>query len=359
MSNSTHSRPKFFSAAISRAAILTAALCVGCANQAAASAKILRFGYILSPDSQLGEGEKVFAAEITARTGGRYIVEDYPNAMLGGEVAMMNDVKLGALDLAFITGAPLPKLLPEAGVFNIPFLFRDVGEARVVLDGPIGNDYLEKFTQTGLYALAWGENGMRHITNSKRPIRTPEDLAGLKLRLPQSDVMTAGFKALGAEVQQIPFPRVYATLRSGSVDGEENPIATILSTKFYEVQTYLTLTGHVYDPAVIIMSADTFDALSEADKRAFKEAARLAGQRSRKIASEVERTGVAALKADGMAVIEQVDKLAFAERVSTASPEFEKQFGRDVIEKIKSAAAAASQAGKSAAETAEPRRAPQ
>ncbi|WP_244427153.1 DctP family TRAP transporter solute-binding subunit [Methyloferula stellata] len=319
----------------------------------------MRFGYILSPDSQLGEGEKVFAAEVAARTGGRFIIEDYPNAMLGGEVAMMNDVKLGALDVAFITGAPLPKLLPEAGVFNIPFLFRDAGEARVVLDGPIGNDYLTKFNQTGLHALAWGENGMRHITNSKRPIRTPEDLAGLKLRLPQSDVMTAGFKALGADVQQIPFPRVYGTLRGGSVDGEENPIATILSTKFYEVQTYLTLTGHVYDPAVIIMSADAFDALSEADKRIFKEAARLAGRQSRKIASEVERTGVATLKANGMVVIEKVDKLAFAERVAAASPEFEKEFGRDEIEKIKSAAAAASQMEGPAAEAAEPGRTPQ
>ncbi len=358
MSNSTRSRSKSFSAAIVRAAICAVALCVGCADHAAASARILRFGYILSPDSQLGEGEKVFAAEVVARTGGRYIVEDYPNAMLGGEVAMMNDVKLGALDLAFITGAPLPKLLPEAGVFNIPFLFRDVGEARVVLDGPIGNDYLKKFDRTGLYALAWGENGMRHITNSKLPIRTPDDLAGLKLRLPQSDVMTAGFKALGADVQQIPFPRVYGALRGGNVDGEENPIATILSTKFYEVQTYLTLTGHVYDPAVIIMSGDAFDALSEADKRAFKEAARLAGQQSRKIASDVERTGVAALKANGMTVIEKVDKLAFAKRVSAASPEFEKEFGRDVIEKIKSAAAAASQEERPAAETAEPGRMP-
>ena len=198
-----------------------------------------------------------------------------------------------------------------------------------------------KFNRTGLYALAWGENGMRHITNSKRPIRTPEDLAGLKLRLPQSDVMTAGFKALGADVQQIPFPRVYGALRGGGIDAEENPIATILSTKFYEVQTYLTLTGHVYDPAVIIMSADAFDALSDADRLAFKEAAKLAGQQSRKIASEVERTGVAALKLNGMSVIENVDKLAFAERVSNAAPAFEKEFGRDVIEKIKNAAATA------------------
>ncbi len=324
-----------------RIAALATAFCIGCAGPVAA-AKILKFGYNLSSDSQLGEGEKVFAAEIAARTGGRYYVEDYPNAMLGGSVAMMNDVQIGALDFAFIAGAPLSKLLPEVGVFNIPFLFRNVDEARAVLDGPIGDDYLRKLDQTGLYALAWGENGMRHLTNSKKPIRTPDDLAGLKLRLPQSDVMETGFKALGADVEQIPFPQIYGALRSGSVDGQENPIATILSAKFYEVQTYLTLTGHVYDPAVILMSKDAYEALSDADKQAFREAAKLAARESRKAASESERTGGATLKAKGMSVIELVDKDAFAKRVSAASASFETEFGRDLIDKIKTAAAAAS-----------------
>lgn len=202
--------------------VFVAALMIG----GGATAKTLRFGYILSPSSQLGEGEKVFAAAIAARTAGRYTIENYPNAMLGGEVAMMKDVELGALDMAFITGAPLSKVLPASGVFNIPFLFHDAEEARAVLDGPIGDDYLKKFATVGVVALAWGENGMRHITNSKRPIEAPADLEGLKLRLPQSDVMTEGFKALGADVRQTPFPQVYGALRSGSVDGEENPIAT-------------------------------------------------------------------------------------------------------------------------------------
>ena len=130
MSNSARSNSRLFSAASPAATVFAVVLGILCVSHPAAAAKILRFGYILSPASQLGEGEKIFASEIAARTGGRYIIEDYPNAMLGGEVAMMQDVKLGALDLAFITGAPLPKLLPEAGVFNIPFLFRDAGEAR-------------------------------------------------------------------------------------------------------------------------------------------------------------------------------------------------------------------------------------
>ena len=325
-----------------RTALCTVALMLGCGGVAA---KTLRFGYILSPSSQLGEGEKVFAAEIAARTGGCYTIENYPNAMLGGEVAMMKDVELGALDLAFITGAPLPNLLPEAGIFNIPFLFRDATEARAVLDGPIGDEYLKRFSKIGVVALAWGENGMRHITNAKRPIRTPEDLAGLKLRLPQSDVMTAGFMALGADVRQTPFPQVYGALRSGSVDGEENPIATILSTRFYEVQTYLTMTAHVYDPAVIVMSSDAFVSLSDADKAAFAESAKLGAQASRRVASDAEKTGIATLRARGMSVIETVDRKAFADRVFAVEPLFEKQFGRSAIDRVRSAAKGVKRAG--------------
>lgn len=167
----------------------------------AQTTKTLKLGYILSRQSQLGAGADVFADEIMKRTNGRYHIEQYPDSALGGEVEMLKAVQLGTVDLAFITGAPMPNILPEIGVFNIPFLFRDVNHAHAVLDGPIGQSYLEKFRNKDLIALAWGENGMRQLTNSRREIRTPEDLRGLKLRVPQSDVMVAGFKALGADVK--------------------------------------------------------------------------------------------------------------------------------------------------------------
>ena len=165
---------------------------------------------------------------------------------------MLKAVRLGTVNLAFITGAPLPNFVPDIGVFNIPFLFRNLAHAHAVLDGPIGQSYLEKFREKGLVALAWGENGMRHITNSKHEIRSPEDLKGLKLRLPQSEVMLIGFKALGADVKPLAFPQLYGALQSGQFDGQENPIATIQSSKFNQVQKYLTLTGHVYDPAILV-----------------------------------------------------------------------------------------------------------
>jgi TRAP-type transport system periplasmic protein len=297
--------------------------------------KILKLGYILSPDSQLGTGGAVFADEIEKRTAGRYKIEQYPNSALGGEVEMLKAVQLGTVDLAFITGAPLPNFVPDVGVFNIPFLFRDVAHAHAVLDGPIGQSYLEKFREKGLVALAWGENGMRHITNSKHEIRSPDDLKGLKLRLPQSDVMLIGFKALGADVSPLAFPQLYGALQSGQFDGQENPIATIQSSKFNQVQKYLTLTGHVYDPAILFISTDDFDELSADDKRSFIEAAKLAGEASRKFAAAAEAKGVTELAQGGMQVIKDVDRAKFAAAMASANPEFDRRFGSELITRIR------------------------
>ena len=314
--------------------IAIALLCL-LAPASAQNAKVLKLGYILSTDSQLGAGSTVFADEIAKRTQGRYRIEQYPNSVLGGEVEMLKAVQLGTVNLAFITGAPLPNFLPDIGVFNIPFLFRDAAHAHAVLDGPIGQSYLGKFRDKDLVALAWGENGMRHITNSKHEIRLPEDIKGLKLRLPQSDVMLAGFRALGADVSPLPFPQLYGALQSGQFDGQENPIATIQSSKFNQVQRYLTLTAHVYDPAILFMSVDDFDGLSDPDKRSFVEAARLAGEASRQFAATAEAKGVSELAQAGMLVIKDVDRSKFATAMAPANPEFDHRFGGELISKIR------------------------
>lgn len=305
----------------------------------AQQARALKFGYILAPDSQLGAGATVFAAEIATRTAGRYRIEPYPNAALGGEVEMLKAMQTGTVDMAFITGAPLPNVVPEVGVFNIPFLFRDARHAHAVLDGPVGTAALARFKDKGLVALAWGENGMRHITNSKRPIANAGDLKGLKLRLPQSDVMMAGFKAMGAEVSPLPFPQLYNALQTGQFDGQENPIATILASKFHQVQKYLTVSGHVYDPAVVFMSPDTYEDIEEADRAAFVEAARLAGQASRRFAGEAQTKGVAELERHGMQITTAVDRNSFVSAMAPALPEFDAKYGADLIKTIRGAAA--------------------
>jgi TRAP-type transport system periplasmic protein len=301
----------------------------------AADATAVKIGYILAKNSQLGAGAQVFADEVAKRTNGRYKIEQYPDAALGGEVEMMKGVQLGTIEMAFVTGAPVPNFVPEAGVFGIPFLLRDAQHAHAVLDGPIGEELLKKFSAKDLIALAWGENGMRHITNSKRPIGTPEDLKGLKLRVPQSETMVEGFKAFGAEAAPLAFPELYGALQTGRFDGQENPIATIVASKFYQVQKYLTLSGHIYDPAVFLMSKDLFEDLSEADRKAFIEAARLGGQTSREFAGEAEKSGVALLQKEGMQVVMSIDKAKFAQAMAPVMANFEQKFGAAAIARIR------------------------
>jgi tripartite ATP-independent transporter DctP family solute receptor len=291
-------------------------------------------GYILSRESQLGVGASVFANEVAKQTHDRIVIEQQPNAVLGGEVEMLNGMQVGTVDMAFITGAPLPRIVPEVGVFNIPFIFRDIEHAHAVLDGPIGQSYLEKFKEKNLVALAWGENGLRHLTNSKRPIIQPDDLKGLKLRIPQSEVMIIGFKALGADVSSLPFPKLYEALQSNQFDGQENPIATILSSKFSQVQKYLTLSGHVYDPALILVSGDIWNDLKDDDRAVLIEAAKMGAKASRDAAGEAQRMGIEILRQQGMNVVETIDRPRFVAALEGTRPTYEKQFGVEIIKKI-------------------------
>ena len=303
-------------------------------SAAEAAQKTYRIGYLLSRDSQLGAGAKAFVEMVSTRTGGRIHIEQEPDSNLGGEVDMLKGVQQGTIDIAIVTGAPLPNFVPEAGVFSIPFLFRDVAHAHAVLDGSIGQQYLEKFNEKGMVALAWGENGLRHLTNSKHPVRSPDDIKGLKLRLPQSEVMLAGFTAFGADAAPLPFPQLYGALRSGRFDGQENPIATILAAKFSDVQKYLSLSGHVYDPALIVVSKDLWSDLSPSDRALFQEAARAAAKASRDYAAEAQRTGVEQLRKQGMEVADQVERDKFIAALQPAMADYGKKFGAEIIAAI-------------------------
>jgi tripartite ATP-independent transporter DctP family solute receptor len=324
-------KTRFSIAGAAAAVLLTVSLCV----PAAAQERVLRIGFLFAKDSQLGEGAKRFANDIAKQTNGRYRIEMYPNATAGGEVEMIKDVQLGHLDIGFITNAPFSGIIPEMGIFDISFLFRDAGHAHRTLDGPIGDEYLAKFKEHSMVGLAWGENGMRHITNSKHPINKPDDLKGLKMRVPQSPVMIAAFKAMGADAQPLGFPALYGALQSHQFDGEENPLAVIIASHFDRVQKNLTLSGHVYSWAAVVMSPQAWDSLSEEDRRIFVAAAKAGGIASREAAAKAEADGVAMLKKAGMEVVASVDRAAFEKAVQPANAEAAKQFGEKNIERIR------------------------
>lgn len=205
-----------------------------------------------------------------------------------------------------------------------------------VFDGALGQDYLKKFQQKGMIALAWGENGMRHITNSKHPVTNPEDLRGLSMRVPQSDIMLTGFRSLGVKAEPLAFPALYGALQSGQFDGQENPIAVISASHFEKVQKHLTLSGHVYSWAVMVMSKTAWDSMGPAEQKAFTEAARAAGQVSREVAGRAEREGVDELRKAGMNVVASVDRAAFEQNLQPATAGFSAKFGVETIQQIKS-----------------------
>ena len=305
------------------------------ATAGAASAQtVLKIGYATSKESHYGVGATVFCDEIAKGTANRYTCQQFPNSALGGEREQIEAVQLGTQDLTNTSTGPLGNFVPEVKIFDIPFLFRGYDHARKVMDGAIGQDILKKMQGKGLVGLAWSENGFRHMTNSKRPIHQASDASGLKMRTMENKVHMAGYKTFGILPTPMPFPELFTALQQGTVDGQENPIPVILSSKFSQVQKHLSLTGHVYSPAVILLSPKVWDKLSDADKKVFVDAAVKGGQAQRKKVNDDEASGIAQLKKDGMQVDEKPDGDSFRKAVAPAYAEFAKEFGADKIAAI-------------------------
>lgn len=302
---------------------------------AAVQPQVLRIAITNPRDSQFGAGAIEFATFVERNCGGRLRVELYPVGEAGGELEVCQDLIAGTLEMAFASSVVFATIAPELSIFDIPFLFRDVAHARAVLDGEIGKAALARLAPTGLVGLAWGENGLRHLTTTDRAVHRPEDLKNLKLRVPQSEVMVESFKAIGANVASLPFPELYTALSSGAFQAEENPIATVLAANFDKVQHYLCLTGHVYSPAAFLVSKRVFDRLSPEDRDALREAGLVGSRASRTYIDRVEKSGIEELRRRGMKVVEDIDRPAFAASLASLEGKFQKQFGKDHIDAIR------------------------
>ena len=295
----------------------------------------MRISISVAQNSHQGVAIDTFAQEVEKRTNGRYKIQTFYSGSLGGERESIEAVQLGTQELTFTSTGPVPNFVPEARILDIPFLFRDKAHARSVLDGAIGQEMLGKFDSKGFKALAWGENGVRHMTNSKRAVNAPDDLKGLKMRTMENPVHVAAYKGFGIVTTPMAFPEVFTALQQGTVDGQENPLSVIMAAKFDQVQKHLTLTGHVYSPAIFLMNKGSFDKLSAADKQAFLDAAKEAVKANRARVDEDDAKGVAELRSKGMQVVENVDKAKFQAALTPVYAEFEKQFGKANIDRIK------------------------
>jgi TRAP-type transport system periplasmic protein len=316
---------------------LAASLAAGflASGGAAIAQSTMKISISVAQNSHQGVAIDTFAREVEKRTAGRYKIQAFYAGALGAERESIESVQLGTQELTFSSTGPVPNFVPSVRILDIPFLFRDKAHARAVLDGPIGQDMLKEFEPKGFKALAWGENGVRHMTNSKRSVTSPDDLKGLKMRTMENPVHVAAYKGFGIVTTPMAFTEVFTALQQGTVDGQENPLSVIMAAKFEQVQKHLTLTGHVYSPAVFLMSKGAFDKLSAADKTAFLEAAQEGAKAGRARVDEDDIKGVAELRSKGMTVVENVDKSKFIAALTPVNAEFEKQFGKANIDRIR------------------------
>ena len=320
-----------------RHALVTAISALATASIAlhAQAATDISLGHTLSSTSHYSVGAEAFKETLERLSDGAFTVTEHASGSLGGEREMIEGLQIGTVDVVITSSGPLGNFVPETYVLDLPFLFENYDQARCVLDSEIGDELLAKMSDHGLVGMAWSENGFRHPTNSQREIASPADAEGLRVRTMENAVHQEAFRQMGARPTPMAFPELFTALQQGTVDGQENPITVIVATNFWEVQDYLSLTGHVYSPAIVLGSPILLDGLSEEERDWFMQAAAASVDATREEVSRLEREGVALLEANGMTVRTEIDPAPFQQAVEPAYEIFTSQYGSDMLERIR------------------------
>lgn len=278
---------------------------------AAAQDKVIKFANQNAAGHPIVQGMEKFAEIVAAKSGGKIKVNVFPGGQLGSDQANVSALQGGTLEMASMNSGIFASQVKEFAAFDLPFMFANGKEADAVVDGPFGQKMHAKLEEKGLVGLGYYELGFRNITNSKRAITKVEDIAGLKLRVIPNPINVDWVKALDANPTPLPWPEVYAALEQKAVDGQENPVATIYGAKLYEVQKYMTLTNHQYNPQSVVISKKFWDTLSADEKKiigdAVTESAKFQRQQARaSVASTLDNLKKAGMTVSELAPGEQV-----------------------------------------------------
>jgi TRAP-type transport system periplasmic protein len=271
--------------------------------------RTIKFAFQNSKGHPQEMGAQKFAELVAQKSNHKITVKTFPGGTLGGDLQTVSALQGGTVEMTVLNAGILAAQAKEFAIFDFPFLFANTQEADAVADGPVGKKLLAKLNDKGLVGLGYWDLGFRNLTNSKRPVARLEDVAGLKVRVIQSPIYIDLFNALGASATPMPFPEVYPALEQKAIDGQENPVTVIRSAKMFEVQKYLTLTRHMYNPQALIVSRKLWDSLSADEKKLLQDAAAEATAYQRKVSREQADEALAELKKAGM----QVTELAPAE----------------------------------------------
>jgi tripartite ATP-independent transporter DctP family solute receptor len=292
------------------------ALVAGVALAAAGAAsaqfneRTIKFTNGVAEDHPVGVGVKRMQEVLNQKTGGKIKINAFWSGSAGGDLQATQALRAGTQEMVCTSSSPLVGIVKELGAFDLPFLFANEKEADAVLDGAAGEYFNKKLEAVGLVNLAYWENGFRNLTNNKRAVSKVEDFDGIKVRVMQNNIFLDTFKTLGTNAVPMAFPEVFTALETRTIDGQENPFVTIDTSKYYEVQKYLSVTRHAYTPFLILYSKKLWDQLSPQEQAVLREAA-IEGRKAQRAAIRAaDQKALAALKAKGM----QVNDVSAAEQ---------------------------------------------
>jgi C4-dicarboxylate-binding protein DctP len=301
----------------------------------------LKFSHVVSPDTPKGKAADYFAKRVAELSHGKIEVKVYPNGVLGKDKAVLRKMKFNSIQMAAPTFSKFTGLVPQLGVFSLPFIFKDENHLHKVLDGEVGQKLLDMVTKKGYVALAYWDNGFKEMSDNVRPLIKPSDAKGLKFRVMNSKVLMAQFRAIGAIPQPLPFSEVYSALQQGVVDGQENTISNIYTKKFYEVQKYMTMTNHGYLGYMVVMSKRAWSKLPADMQKVVKQAMKEATAKERVWADALNNAQLNKIKEyakkTGKLTIYNLtpsQRKVWEDKLSEIYPEFYPTIGKDLINKV-------------------------
>ena len=308
----------------------------------AAPAKIIKISNGVNEVHPIVVSQKEFKKYIETKFPGKYEIQSYANAQLGDDVRATEAVRMGTLEMVVTTTSPVTGLVPEFNVFDLPFIITNEKAADAVFDGPVGAKFSALLEPKGFKNLGYMENGFRQLTNSVREVKSPADLKNLKVRTMQNPIHLAAWRALGANPTPMPFSEIFTALQQKTIDGQENPIPTIYLTKYFEVQKFVSLTGHVYSPLLVLINKKLFESFPAEDQKVFLEARAVMAKFEREMNRKMNSEQVGKLKEAGMTVTELTpeQKKVFQDATKPVYEEWTPKIGKELIAEIQATVAA-------------------
>ena len=298
--------------------------------------RVIKFSHVQPKNSHMDAGAQKFADLVAQKSNKKITVRVYPGGSLGGDIQTLSALQGGTIEMTTMPPGLMIGLSKEYAVFDLPFLINSFQEADELLDGPVGKHLLDK-TPPGVIGLAYWDHGFRNLTNNRRPVARADDFQGLKIRVAQSPMIINTINGLGANATPMSFTELYSALEVKAVDGQENPTSVIETNKFYEVQKYLTLSRHQYNPLIVIASRKMWDQLTPDERKILTDSAIEARAYQRTVSRDMDSKALTSLKAQGMQVTEfsDAERKNIIEKLKPVSEKLAKDIGEPLVKQVR------------------------